>query len=129
MGSNRVHHEDHQCQQNAPLYRPTVALEKRLFWNSVVSEDEYFEGTPCWIWIGHRAPRKGYGRLTIRVGGKPRGQWAHRIAYEVFIGPIPADRDVHHKCYTTCCINPAHFELLSKAANTRDANARRYDGR
>lgn len=65
----------------------------------------------CWPWRG--ALSNGYGRLRI-PGGSVQ---AHRLAYELLVGPIPADRELDHLCRNTVCCNPAHLEPVTKAEN------------
>ncbi len=45
----------------------------------------------CWLWIGSRNPQ-GYGRVYIQR--KTRG--AHRLMYELLIGPIPEGLQIDH---------------------------------
>lgn len=61
--------------------------------------------TGCWIWHG-TIDRHGYGK----VGGR----LAHRVMYEQRVGPIPDDRECHHTCRRTACVNPAHLEIVSR---------------
>ena len=49
----------------------------------------------CWRWTG-KPNRQGYGRFWL--DGKSR--YAHRIAHEHFIGPIPDGYEVDHLCHT-----------------------------
>lgn len=65
--------------------------------------------------------------------------YAHRYAYEVYVGDIPTGMQVDHRCHTddtTCpggaecphrrCCNPAHLELVTNAENTlRQRHAKR----
>lgn len=69
----------------------------------------------CWIWIGALGP-KGYG--SINFEGAMRS--AHRVAYRVWVGPIPEGLDVLHRCDVRPCINPAHLYAGSHAQNMRD---------
>jgi hypothetical protein len=39
----------------------------------------------CWNWRGARNVKKGYGRFSF----DGRTEFAHRVAHELFIGPIP----------------------------------------
>jgi hypothetical protein len=71
--------------------------------------------TGCWLWTITRN-RKGYGLVT--AGGKTRH--AHRVAYELAVGPIPSDMCVLHKCDMPSCINPAHLFLGTNADNMAD---------
>ena len=83
--------------------------------------------TGCWDWTGAGDGRKGYGK--IKVAGKKQG--AHRVSYELHIGPIPEGEGHHgtcvcHRCDRPCCVNPAHLFLGTMADNMRD---RRQKGR
>jgi hypothetical protein len=68
----------------------------------------------CWIWTGH-VEKNGYGR--IGVNGKMR--WAHRIAYELFIGLIPKGKELDHLCRVPACVNPRHLEPVTHKENMR----------
>ena len=41
-------------------------------------------------------------------------EYVHRVSYELFIGPIPADREVHHTCNVRSCVNPDHLRLVTR---------------
>ena len=74
----------------------------------------------CWVWQG--APgRNGYGRISVRN----RLEYVHRVAYEQFIGPIPAGLTIDHLCMVRLCVNPDHLEPVSRAENTRREMAKR----
>jgi hypothetical protein len=72
----------------------------------------------CWLYTGSRKPN-GYGQLTYR--GRTNG--AHRVAYRVFVGPIPGTMEVHHTCGRRACFNPAHLELMTHAENASRVGA------
>jgi hypothetical protein len=57
----------------------------------------------------------GYGR--INVAGKIL--FAHRVAYEVFVGPIPAHLELDHLCRQRDCVKPAHCEPVTRKENVR----------
>jgi hypothetical protein len=84
------------------------------FWHRVDmrAEDE------CWEWQGPRLP-KGYGYLSAR--GRAGCEYAHRIAWEITNGAIPAGVFVLHHCDNPPCCNPAHLWLGTSGDNNRDA--------
>lgn len=75
----------------------------------------------CWVWTG-RQNRNGYGRLHYQGDEK----MAHRVAYEVFTGPIPEGMLLDHRCRTRCCVNPAHLEPVTHSVNTLRGQAKLF---
>lgn len=73
----------------------------------------------CLLWTGATAG-KNYGRLE--VSGKPR--YAHRLAYELAFGEIPAGLSVCHRCDVPRCINPDHLFLGTAKDNCADSIAK-----
>ena len=67
----------------------------------------------CWIWSG--AINNGYGRAYIAG----RLFYAHRVVYEVIVGPIPEGLELDHLCRVRACVNPAHLEPVTRAENLR----------
>lgn len=77
----------------------------------------------CWIWLGEIG-RNGYGRFSQQ--GPVRGRWlAHRLAYELVHGPIPAGLEIDHLCRVRACVRPDHLEAVSPAVNKQRAAAQR----
>lgn len=75
---------------------------------------------PCWLWKLSRCKKgRGYGRITIRIGGRPFGFRVHVIAYELFTGKeVPQDQTLDHLCFRKHCCNPQHLEQVSRSGNS-----------
>ena len=88
------------------------SLEAR-FWGKVNKTDS------CWIWTGY-INHDGYGRTRTPIRIPRRPEMAHRIAYELLVGPIPNGLEIDHFfCKRRACVNPAHLELVTHAENNR----------
>ena len=66
------------------------------------------------VWTRSKTPA-GYGLFWL--GGKYR--LAHRVSYELFVGPIPEDLVIDHTCRNPACIEPTHLEPVTQAENVR----------
>jgi hypothetical protein len=103
-----------------PAY--TRTWEQR-FWSKVDKSGE------CWVWTG-AINNYGYGV----IGKERRTLTAHRVAYELLVGPIPGGLTIDHLCHasasTPCvglshkcphrrCVNPEHLEPVSPGENAR----------
>lgn len=73
------------------------------------------DGSGCHIWTG--STKGGYGRLNLAGRGMCL---SHRIAYELYVGPIPPLTLVCHKCDVPSCVNPEHLFLGTSLDNMRD---------
>ena len=69
--------------------------------------------TGCWLWRG-AAGKNGYGRMSI--GGNVV-RFAHRIAYELYRGPIPPTKELDHLCRNHGCVNPWHLQPVTRREN------------
>lgn len=72
----------------------------------------------CWLWTG-ATKEYGYGVIGLGERGKGIGK-AHRVAYELYKGPIPNGMVVCHKCDNPYCANPDHLFIGTLKDNMRD---------
>lgn len=94
-------------------------LEER-FWRKVDvrGPDE------CWPWTA--GTTCGYGVVTVAGGRKIR---AHRLSWQIHLGPIPEGEGHHgtcvlHHCDQPSCVNPSHLFLGTQADNMADMFAK-----
>ena len=78
----------------------------------------------CWLWLSG-TDGNGYGRIRVN-GSRAFRLHAHRVAYELLVGPIqdgfvidhfrmnPGPR--HAPC-STLCVNPGHLEVVPVRVN------------
>jgi len=70
------------------------------------------EDTLCFRYLGGDNGQD-YGRMWAH--GKNHS--VHRVMQEIFHGPIPPDKEVHHLCGVRNCCNIAHLALVSHRDN------------
>jgi hypothetical protein len=87
---------------------PGASLEERILLYTDRTGD-------CWVWTGC-TDWGGYGHIQL----EKRTQRVHRVAYEVWVGPIPEGMTVDHLCFNTSCIRPSHLRLLTRSENSRN---------
>lgn len=101
------------AQRNHGRYSKTCTPEMR-FWGKIV------KGDGCWLW-----------QAAVNTTGYGMANWsgrknivAHRLAYELLRGPIPAGMLALHKCDTPRCCNPDHLFFGTDADNHADKVAK-----
>ena len=80
-------------------------MQKR-FWNNVQRNGE------CWEWTAS-TQTQGYGQTTY----SGRRWLAHRVAYELMVGPIPEGLTLDHLCRNRICVRPGHLEAVTNREN------------
>lgn len=103
-----------------------MALEDR-FWGKV----ERRGPDECWWW--QAAKVAGYGVLNVgRIrDGTRRMVKAHRVSWQMSIGPIPKGMLVLHRCDNPSCVNPSHLFIGTNRDNVADMRSKgrgRYIG-
>lgn len=88
------------------------------FWSKVSIPSKAHHLLECWTWTGSTA--KGYGQIKIE-GDVLR---AHRVAFEMFNGPLPDGMHALHTCDNPLCCNPRHLWAGSHLDNMRDKSAK-----
>lgn len=82
------------------------------FWSNVDTDSS--DG--CWLWklsVGSH----GYGQVGWWENGRSRMVLAHRVSYELLVGPIPDGLQLDHLCRVRLCVNPSHLEAVTQREN------------
>lgn len=77
----------------------------------------YQHDSGCWLWTATLAGA-GYGQIRLAGRGSPM-VYAHRVAYELFLGEIPPGHEIDHRCRVKACVNPDHLEAVTHGENIR----------
>lgn len=90
------------------------------FWRRVL-----VVGEGCWLWDGP-INNNGYGVAGVkREPGIPATSiGAHRLAYELLVGPIPDGLHLDHLCRNRACVRPDHLEPVTQLENMRRGTIR-----
>lgn len=68
----------------------------------------------CWVWQA-ATHSGGYGVVRF----KRKNYYAHRVMYEMFVGPIPDGMELDHLCRNRACVRPDHLEPVTTRENQR----------
>ena len=95
-----------------PELLPRPSVEDRLRAQLEYSEE-------CWEWRG-KLMSSGYGTISVN-----KRHWGtHRLAYTLWVGPIPDGLLVCHHCDNKVCCNPAHLFVGTHQDNNADMRAK-----
>jgi hypothetical protein len=83
-----------------------TAMFAERFWSKVQKSDT------CWLWT---AGQNGQHYGMLRRDGRMVS--AHRVAYELTVGPIPKGLQLDHLCRTPPCVRPDHLEAVTPKEN------------
>jgi hypothetical protein len=73
--------------------------------------------TGCHKWVGGRGSN-GYSMFW----DNGRTGVGHRWIWEKWNGPIPESMTLDHLCRNRWCVNPGHFEVVTRYENVRRGN-------
>lgn len=89
-------------------------IEER-FWSKVEKTDT------CWNWIAAKN-QYGYGMFAIT---KKDLHLAHRFAYMLTFGGIPAGMQLDHICRNRACLRVDHLRVVTPGQNCQNLDAHR----
>lgn len=101
---------------------PSAVVQR--FWAKV----DIRQPDECWNWTAGLLAT-GYGQFGGGSGTSGKNWRAHRLAYAMTNGPIPAGQVVMHTCDNRRCVNPAHLELGTQKQNLVDMALRGRNAR
>lgn len=73
----------------------------------------------CWEWQGHLNDQ-GYPMIWH----EDKAVRAHRVAFELFNGPVSGDEVICHRCDNPKCVNPTHLFKGTRLDNNLDCSAK-----
>ena len=114
--SARPHDTEGVSSMQPHLTTPPLFGDPRLparFWDKVQPQPN-----GCWLWAAGR-----FGNGYSQFWWRGRQQPAHRIAYQVLVGPIYEGLESDHLCRIPACVNPSHIEPVTRRENTMRGDA------
>lgn len=92
----------------------THAEKAERFWTNVQKSDG------CWLWTA-ALNQFGYGTTSAFYvrGGSGWSTLAHRVAYRLSVGEIPAGLTLDHLCRVRNCVRPDHLRPCTITENLK----------
>jgi hypothetical protein len=112
MGRKHFLHGHH----GSPVDLATMRLRFLSFCDKIDGENG------CWLWNG-KVPEGRYPNFMLWR----RSKQSNRVAWILFVGPIPRGMSVLHHCDIKKCANPKHLWLGDHEDNMRDMHQKKRD--
>src|SRR5215831_2038423 len=100
---------------------PVVPMIERL-------ADKIMVGDDCWEWTAGK-DRDGYGQLHVSRPEGDSSARAHRVVYELLVGPIPEGLTLDHLCRNRGCVKPSHLDPVTVGDNIRRGETGKWQRR
>ena len=84
-----------------------------------IFESKLDKSSGCWIWPLNK-DRDGYGR-THYLG---KEMFTHRLADQLWVGPLERGKVIMHMCDNPPCCNPSHLKQGTRKDNNADCAAK-----
>ena len=92
----------------------TIPFPEKLFLSHVDKQEEH------WLWTGATGGSSNtYGVFTVVFDGERQTKMAHVWSYLFYVGDIPDDYEVDHKCKIRLCVRPQCLEAVTQEENNK----------
>jgi hypothetical protein len=98
------------------LAERNIARTKSPYDRLMKRVDKLSSPTGCWLWTGSKN-LGGYGQFKWN---STESESTHRASWRIFMGKIPENIQVLHRCDVRHCVNPNHLFLGTNDDNHLD---------